>query len=168
MALTTAGFRDHGVDLAIPTLPRGRTIEGFCVGSTSRAPNLKRDCAAQQTTSGGAILYAEGRCTNAHRRPFPPEGLLRFCSPIRARRWGSWEWRITDRAAMAQQSQVEGCGQVSGISFLRGSVRPAYFSIPAPIPVHARCRSQAPRAGWQCHTTPRWISIVRTRKLGAR
>ena len=46
MAPTTARLRDHDFDLAAPSLLRGRTIEGFCPGSTSGAPHLERECIA--------------------------------------------------------------------------------------------------------------------------
>ena len=133
MGLTTVRLRDHGVDLAIPSLLRGRTLGGFCLGSTSDARTLNGT--AQQITIGGVILYAKWRWTYTDGCPSHPEGVLRFCSPIRVRWWGSWEWhRTIDRADEGRQSRLEGCGQVSWINVHRGSVRPAYLSISATDP----------------------------------
>ena len=74
MALTTARFRDHGVDLAIHTLLRGRTIEGFRVGSTSRAPNLKRDCTANNEPWGNSVCRGK-----MYKTPTGDHSLLRVC-----------------------------------------------------------------------------------------
>ena len=98
MALTTATLRDHGVDLYVPSLLHGRTIGDFCFGSTSALNGP-----AQQTTNGEVILCAKGRYKNTHGWLFLFEGVLRFCSPIRLRRRGSWEWHwTTDIADVGQ------------------------------------------------------------------
>ena len=80
MVLTTARLRDYRVDLAIPTLLRGRTIEGFCVGSASRAPSLERDCTTNNERWGNSV-YRRKMYTHTDENPVLKESFafaLRF------------------------------------------------------------------------------------------